>query len=452
MSSLLDQTALSNLAERLVAAARRAGADAADAVAVRSMSLSVGVREGAVDGVGALRERRRRAARVRRPPHAVVSTNDIAGDVAPLAERAVAMAKVAPEDKFAGLADEARLARTQPELDLLDPDMPSVAVLEDRALRAEAAAPRGQGRQQVGRRVGVGRHRRHGAGDQPRLSRRLSRCRAAASACRRSRARAPRWKPTTTSPARCMPPISSRPRRSGAPPASARWRGSIRARSTPPRCRSIFDKRVCGLAGRASRRRDQRQLRSRARRASSRTSAASACSDPGIRIIDDPLRQRGQRSRPFDGEGVAGARLALIDDGVLTSWLLDSATARELGLDDHRPCPARRVVGAVAGRDQSASRSRHDAAPEQLIADIQRRLLRHQPDRHGRQPGDRRLQPRRVRLLDRERQATYPVSEVTIAGNLVDMFASLTPANDLEFRYAVNAPTVRVEGLTVAGR
>ena len=78
----------------------------------------------------------------------------------------------------------------------------------------------------------------------------------------------------------------------------------------------------------------------------------------GISIIDDPLRQRGQRSRPFDGEGVAGKRLALIDDGVLDDVAArqrDRARARP---DHHRPCVARRVVGAVAGRDQSLSRSR----------------------------------------------------------------------------------------------
>src|SRR5215470_4458845 len=109
-SSLLDQSALSDLADRLVTAARRAGADTADAVAVRSMSLSVGVREGAVenseraesDDVGLRVFVGRRTA--------VVSTNDIAADVAQLAERAVAMAKVAPEDEYAGLADPALLA------------------------------------------------------------------------------------------------------------------------------------------------------------------------------------------------------------------------------------------------------------------------------------------------------------------------------------------------------
>src|ERR1700757_3354076 len=139
MSPLLDQSALTDLAERLVAAAGRAGADAADALAVRSVSLAVEVREGAVEesersegddvGLRAFVGRRQ----------AVVSTNDVNADVAKLAERAVAMAKVAPEDPFAGLADPARLARDVPDLDLLDPDLPTVALLEERAQGAERA-------------------------------------------------------------------------------------------------------------------------------------------------------------------------------------------------------------------------------------------------------------------------------------------------------------------------
>src|SRR5262245_6589781 len=139
MSSLLDQSALTDLAERLVAAARRAGADTADAIAVRSVSQSVEVREGAVeesersegDDVGLRVFVGRR--------QAVVSTNDIKADAAQLAERAVAMARVAPEDPYAGLADPGRLARDIPDLDLLDPQMPTVAVLEERAKRAESA-------------------------------------------------------------------------------------------------------------------------------------------------------------------------------------------------------------------------------------------------------------------------------------------------------------------------
>ena len=140
MSSLLDQSALTDLAERLVAAARRAGADAADALALRSVSLAVEVREGAVEesersegddvGLRAFVGRRQ----------AVVSTNDIKANAAELAERAVAMAKVAPDDPFAGLADREQLARGFPDLDLLDPDLPTIAELEERARHAETAA------------------------------------------------------------------------------------------------------------------------------------------------------------------------------------------------------------------------------------------------------------------------------------------------------------------------
>src|SRR5580658_6052446 len=141
MHSLLDQSDLINRAERLVAAARRAGADQADALAVRSVSLSVDVRDGAVEesqrsegddlGLRVLVGKKQ----------AVVSTNDLDGSrFDELAERAIAMARVAPEDRFAGLADPSLLAHDFPALDLLDPNMPDVAELERRAKEAEAAA------------------------------------------------------------------------------------------------------------------------------------------------------------------------------------------------------------------------------------------------------------------------------------------------------------------------
>src|SRR3954452_3034346 len=131
MSSLLDQSQLIDLAERLVSAARRAGADAADAVAVRSISLSVDVRDGAVEE-SARAEGDDMGLRVLvGTRQAVVSTNDTKGNGADaLAERAVAMARVAPEDQFAGLADASLLAHSFPDLDLIDPDLPSVAELE----------------------------------------------------------------------------------------------------------------------------------------------------------------------------------------------------------------------------------------------------------------------------------------------------------------------------------
>jgi PmbA protein len=171
----------------------------------------------------------------------------------------------------------------------------------------------------------------------------------------------------------------------------------------------------------------------------------------GIRVVDDPLRKRGLRSRPFDGEGVATAPLAVIEDGVLTSWFLDCATARELGLTTtghaHRgvsspPSPGPTNQHLEAGRD----------TPAAMIADIADGF--YVTDLIGmgvnQVTGDYSRGAAGVWIENGAR--TFPVSEVTIAGNLVEMFETLTPANDLEFRYGTNAPTVRVEGLTVAGR
>ena len=157
-SDLFDQSALSTLAQRLVEAARRAGADAADAVAVRGVSQGVEVRDGRVEesersegddvGLRVLVGQRQ----------AVVSTNDVSGDgVAKLAERAVAMARVAPDDKYVGLADPSLLARDFPDLDLLDPKMPSTVGARTPRLRGGSRRTRGQGRHQIGRRIGLDR-------------------------------------------------------------------------------------------------------------------------------------------------------------------------------------------------------------------------------------------------------------------------------------------------------
>ena len=173
MPSLLDQTDLSDLAERLVSAARRAGADQADAIAVRSISLSVDVRDGDIEESQRSEGDDLGLRVIVGHKQAVVSTNDLKGDgFDALAERAVAMARAAPDDRFAGLADPSLLASKLPDLDLLDPEMPDVGVLETRAREAEAAALAVAGRNQVGRRFGVGGDWRHGAGDEPWLSRR----------------------------------------------------------------------------------------------------------------------------------------------------------------------------------------------------------------------------------------------------------------------------------------
>jgi PmbA protein len=171
----------------------------------------------------------------------------------------------------------------------------------------------------------------------------------------------------------------------------------------------------------------------------------------GIRIVDDPLRKRGLRSHPFDGEGVAGKKLALVDDGVLRTWLLDCATARELGLvttgHAHRgassvPSPGPTNLHLEPGR----------LSPDALIADIADGFYITDLIGSGANMVTGDYSRGASGFWIEKGKRTYPVSEVTIAGHLLEIFRTLTPANDLEFRYGTNAPTLRVEGLTVAGQ
>jgi PmbA protein len=170
----------------------------------------------------------------------------------------------------------------------------------------------------------------------------------------------------------------------------------------------------------------------------------------GIRIIDDPLRKRGLRSHPFDGEGVAGKKLALIDDGVLMSWLLDCATARELGLTT----TGHAQRGVSSSPSPGASNLHLEAGavtPAELIDDIKDGFYVTDLIGSGASMVTGDYSRGASGFWIENGQRTYAVSEITIAGHLLDMFRNLTPANDLEFKYGVNAPTVRLEGPTVAG-
>jgi PmbA protein len=449
-SSPIDQTALTDRAERLVKAALGSGADAADAVAVRGMSLSIEVRDGAVEeseraegddlGLRVLVGKRQ----------AVVSTNDTASDGSKaLAERAVAMARAAPEDKYAGLADPGLLAHDFPNLDLIDPDLPSVAQLETKARAAEQAGLAIKGVAKSG-----GASASAGIGGMVLVtssgfrgaylgsSHGLSMTAIAGQGTGMER-------DYDYSSVRHAADLES-------PEKIGRTAGERAVERVNPRKVStrkvpvVFDPRVAGSL--VSHLASAVNGASVARKTSFlRDKMGEKLFGDSIRIIDDPLRQRGLRSRPFDGEGVATRRLALIEEGVLKSWLLDCATARELGLVttghanrgvSSTPSPGASNLHLEAGK----------LAPEALIADI----------KDGFYVTD--LIGMGVNMVtgDYSRGASgfwiengrrsYAVSEVTIAGHLLDIFRSLTPANDLEFRYGTNAPTVRLEGLTVAGQ
>jgi PmbA protein len=449
MPSLLDQSDLADLAERLVSAARRAGAEQADALAVRSISLSVEVRDGAVEesqrsegddlGLRVIVGRKQ----------AVVSTNDLKGDgFDTLAARAVAMARVAPEDRFAGLADPALLAHTLPALDLIDPEMPQVGVLETRAREAEAAGLAVAGVTKsggasasagIGGLVLVTSHGFHGATIASRHGIAMTAIAGDGTGMERD------YDFSSTLHAADLESAQAIGRRAGERAVKRLNPRKVATRRVPV----VFDSRISGslvghLAGAANGSAIARKTSFLREKLGAKIFAS------GIDIIDDPLRPRGLRSRPFDAEGVAGRSLKLVQDGTLSTWLLDCATARELGLQTTGH--AQRGVSSTPSPGPSNLHIPPGTkTPEELIADIDDGF--YVTDMIGMGvnlvTGDYSRGASGFWIENGER--TYPVSEVTIAGHLLEMFASVTPANDLVFRYGTNAPTLRVEGMTVAG-
>ncbi len=454
MASLLDQSALTDLADRLVRAAKRHGADAADAVALRSVSLSVDVRDSAVEesqrseeddvGLRVLVGRKQ----------AVVSTNDVKGrdldgnGLDALAERAIAMARAAPDDKFAGLADRSLLATKFPALDLLDPDMPGVDVLERRAGAAEAAGLAVAGVTKSGgaaASAGIGgfvlvtSDGFHGATMGSRHSVSFSAIAGEGTGMEQD------YDYSSVLHAADLEDAATVGRTAAERAVKRLNPRKVTTRKVPV----VFDSRIAGsLIGHAASAANGAAI---ARKTSFlREKLGEQIFAAGIDIIDDPLRPRGQRSRPFDGEGVAQKALKLVEDGVLKSWLLDCATARELNLQttghaqrgaSMTPAPGPSNLHLAPGKK----------TPQELIGEIADGF--YVTDLIGMGvnlvTGD--YSRGAAGFWIENGECTYPVSEVTIAGHLSEMFASLTPANDLLFRYGTNAPTLRVEGLTVAG-
>lgn len=170
----------------------------------------------------------------------------------------------------------------------------------------------------------------------------------------------------------------------------------------------------------------------------------------GIGIIDDPHRRRGLRSKPFDGEGMTNPELTLVEDGLLKDWIMDLRSARQLGLRSNGraargtsspPSPSTTNLYMQPGKPSAAD----------LIGDIKNGLYVIELIGMGVNMVTGDYSRGAAGFWIENGEVTYPVSEVTIAGNLKDMFLNLTPASDLEFRYGTNAPTIRVEGMTVAG-
>jgi PmbA protein len=171
---------------------------------------------------------------------------------------------------------------------------------------------------------------------------------------------------------------------------------------------------------------------------------------PGLNVIEEPHRQRGLRSKPCDAEGLPNHKRALIDNGRLTSWILDLRSARQLNLT-----PTGHAARSTGGPPSPSTTNVFLAAgaetPEALMADITEGFYITDLVGQGVNMVTGDYSRGAVGFWIEKGKTAYPVSEVTIAGNLPQMFKAIRPANDLELLYGIDAPTVRIDGMTVAG-
>jgi PmbA protein len=434
----------------LVAAAKRAGADAADAVYYRNESTEVQVRLGVLEDVGRSDGEEIGLRLFVGKRSASVSSSDLSKDaLAALVERAAAMAREAPEDEFAGLAPADRLLTGEAvDVDADDGADPSPASLKARALEAEDAA-----------RAVAGVTNSEGAG---------------ASAGRTMMALA-----TSTGFARgsvssgygCSASViagegagmqrdyayhSARHMSDleGAGEIGARAGKRAVDRLNPGKLASgalpvVFDPRVGSslighlagaITGSSIARKTSFLLGKRGERIFA----------PGITIRDDPHRLRGLRSRAFDGEGLATLPMNVVADGVLQTWLLDSASARQLG-EAPTGHASRGGSGAPGAGTSNFFLEAGTLSVAELMADIRLGVFVTELIGQGVNGITGDYSRGASGFVIRDGQLAESVAEITIASNLSEMFLALTPADDLQFRRAMDVPTIRIDGMMVAG-
>ncbi len=443
---------LADLTDRMLAAARRAGADAADAVAVDGTAVSIDVRDGRLEqaersegvdiGLRVLMGRRQ----------AVVSSSDARdATIETMAQRAVAMAREAPEDPHAGLADPSQLARDtdSSRLEMYDPSPePDPSVLEEDARRVEAAARGVDGVSQVqGATAGYGHRRIHMAasngfsGGYERSDRAISCVAVSGTGTGMERD----WDGDS----RIFQADLKSPEEIG------RLAGERAvARQNPRRPRTgkypvLFDERISSsLIGHL--------LAASNGAAIARGSSwllgrdGSQVLPEGISLIEEPHRPRASGSRLFDGEGLPTAERALVEDGVLTGWVLDLATARKLGLES----TGNAARGTSAPPSPSVTNLRltqGTASREDLIAQMGTGLLVTSMIGSTINPNTGDYSRGASGFWVENGEILHPVNECTIAGNLRDMLLALVPANDARTHLSRIVPSLLVDGMTLAG-
>lgn len=437
-------------AAALIDLARRAGAEAADAVYSGGSSESVSVRLGDLEDVDRSESEHLDLRVFVGRCSASIGSSDLSDEaLRELAERAVAMARATPEDQFAGLAPEDRLARGPfGDLDIADASHFTPQQLRERALVAEDAARAVPGvTNSEGGHASLARRvfalvTSHGfAGAYQGTMHGLSATVVAGEGSGMQRDYA--WR--TARHAADLPDPAEIGLQAGERTVKRLAPGRLKSGPMPV----VFDSRVGGsLVGHLVGAMSGSAI---ARRSSFLLDKAGARLFPaGIEIVDDPLRARGLSSRPFDGEGLPTARCTLVADGMLGGWLMDSASARQLGLS-----PTGHAVRGHGGAPGVGTTNLHLAAgqvsPEELMADIADGVYVTELIGHGVNgvTGDYSRGASGYRIVGG--QLAGPVAEFTVAGNLIDMFAQLSVASDLEWYRSVNVPTIRVDGMTVAG-
>ena len=433
----------------LLARAKRAGADDADAVYFESASLSVAQRLGQSEKLERSESRDLGLRVLIGRQQAMVSSTDLETKALDeLVVRAVAMARAAPEDPHCGIASPDQITADCPELDICDPDEPSaeslikVAQEAEDAARGVAGVTNSEGAEAGWSRSSIALAATNGfargysvsshslaasvlAGEGTAMERDYD----YAMAVHRADLK------------------SAEEIGLGAGERAVRRLGARKMETT--QVPIVYDPRVSGalvrhLAGAVN------GIAIARGTSFLKDSMDERVFAPGIAIIDDPHRLRGLRSKPFDAEGIANSRRALIDDGVLKSWILDLASARKLGIETTGNA-ARGTASPPAPSATNLYMEPGGATPKELMADIDNGFYVTELIGMGINQITGDYSRGATGFWIENGEISYPVSELTVAGNLKDMFANLTPADDLQFRFGTDAPTIRIDGMTVAG-
>lgn len=436
------------IAESLVERGIAAGATAADALYGGDRSSGVQVRLGELEDVGRSEGEQMGLRLFVGQRSATIASSDLSDEaLGVLIERCIAMAKEAPEDPYAGLAPPEVLELGEPPfLDSDDRGEPEATDLRARALEAESAAlavagvtnSTGAGASAsasivalatsggfsgtscaTGHSISAGVIAGEGSTMQRdhawRSARHFADLEQPAAIGRRAGERAvARLKPSRPKPGKY--PVIFDPRVSSS--LLGHFSGAITGSSVARRTSFLQDKLGTQIFG------------------------------PGVTIVDDPLRLRGLRSRPFDGEGVRVARRELVSNGILNQWIAESASARQLGIEPTGHA-ARGGAGAPGAAPSNLYMTAGPRSREELLASYPEAVLIVELIGHGVNGVTGDYSRGAAGFMVRNGEIAEPVAEITIASNLIDMFATLEPANDLEFRRGIDAPTILVPEMTV---